>query len=397
MMEEYKYEFIIPVGPQHPALKEFELLEFVVEGEKIVEVIPRIGYNHRGIEKAFEDREWLKNVYLAERICGICGYNHTFVYVNGVEKILNLEIPRRAEYIRVIVAELERIHSHTLWLGVLGHEIGFDTILMYVWRDREIVMDLLELISGNRVNYGMNTIGGVRRDINGEKKDKLRKGMLKLRERVKYYKKLFMSEDTILKRIVDVGVLEHSKAKELLAVGPTLRGSGVKSDIRKDDPYSAYDEIPFNLISYDYCDVYSRTLVRIDETIESTKIILYALDHMPEGPISVKVPWRVKLPEGIYVSRGENVRGELLYYIESKGGFKPYRIKVKTPTLANIYPACYMLGKGVIADIPPVLGSIDPCFACEDRTTYVDKRRKKVWTWSWEKLIQHGTEYYGGR
>jgi membrane-bound hydrogenase subunit alpha len=163
----------VPMGPQHPALKEPASFDLILEGEQIIDSVIKLGYNHRGIEKACEGRSYTQAVYLAERICGICSHSHSTAFVHAVEEIAGVEVPLRAQYIRGIVSELERVHSHLLWLGVAGHEVGFDTLFMYSWRDRELVMDILALISGNRVNYGMNTIGGVRRDIDAEQAKKI--------------------------------------------------------------------------------------------------------------------------------------------------------------------------------------------------------------------------------
>ena len=387
-------EFIIPVGPQHPALKEPENFMLTVDGEYVVDVRARIGYNHRGIEKAMEDRTYIQNLYIVERVCGICSDSHMTCYVQCVEEAMDLEIPERAEYIRVIVAELERIHSHLLWLGVAAHEIGFDTLFFYIWRDREVVMDLLELISGNRVNYAMPTIGGVRRDITPEMEKELRKGLKILYERTEYYKQVCLNEKTILQRAVGVGILTPSQAVELCAVGPTLRASGIKSDVRADDPYIAYDRIPFEVITYDWCDVAARIMVRIDEVLEAIKMIEYCLDHMPRGPIRVKVPVMMKVPEGEVVSRVEAPRGELIHYLVSKGGIKPYRYKIRSPTLGNIPAVCEMLKGGYIADVPIVLAAIDPCFSCTDRIVFYDVGKDKRWVWTHEQLRRYGIEFY---
>jgi len=268
-------EFVIQVGPQHPALKEPENFMFKVDGEIVVDVEPRIGYNHRGIEKAMESRTYIQNLYLVERVCGICSNSHQTCYTQNVEEVLGMEIPERAKYIRVFVAELERIHSHLLWLGVAAHEIGFDTLFYYVWRDREVVMDLLEMVSGNRVNYAIPTIGGVRRDISAEKIPEYKKMLDVLEERTKYYKSVAASEKTIQNRTVGVGFLSKADAIRLCAAGPNLRCCGVASDIRRDNPYLVYDEIPFNVISYEGGDQLAQILVRVDETQESIKICIY--------------------------------------------------------------------------------------------------------------------------
>jgi len=382
----------IPFGPQHPALKEPENFMFEVDGEYVVNVKPRLGYNHRGIEKAMENRTFIQNLYLVERVCGICSDAHTTCYVQNIEEALDVEIPPRAKYIRTIIAELERIHSHTLWLGIAVHEIGFDTLFMYIWRDRETVMDLLEMVSGNRVNYAMNTIGGVRRDLQPETVNAIMKGMNYLEKRMKYYRKIVVSEPTILKRVVGVGILKPKDALSLCAVGPTLRASGIKQDVRRDDPYAAYDEIPFQVITHDGCDVASRIIVRCDETLESINIVRYALKHLPAGSFRVRVPRRV--PENEAVSRVEAPRGELIHYVKSNGSDKPERYKIRSPTLANIPSVCKMLVGGYVADIPIVLAGIDPCFACTDRMAFVNVKNGDRWIWTDDDLRRYANKWY---
>ena len=382
----------IPLGPQHPALKEPEYFMFEVDGEYVVDVKPRIGYAHRGVEKAAENRTFIQDLYLIEHTCGICSDAHTTCFTQVIEEILGVEIPARARFIRAIIAELERIHSHSLWVGLAAHEIGFDTLFMYVWRDREIVMDLLELVSGNRVHYAMNTLGGVRRDIAPEKAEKIRKRLDVLQERMEYYKKIGKTEQTVLKRTEEIGILRPEDALALCAVGPTLRASGIKYDVRADDPYVAYDEIPFKVITYDGCDVLSRLLVRCDEILESINIIRHALERLPGGEIRVKVPRRV--PEGEAVGRVEAPRGELIHYARTNGTTKPERYMLRCPTLGNIPSVCKMLVGGYIADIPIVLAGIDPCFACMDRMAFVDLSKDKRWIWSGEELTKYGIKWY---
>jgi len=382
--------FEVPVGPQHPALKEPENFTFTVDGEQVVAVKPRIGYNHRGVEKAAENRTYIQNLYLMERICGICSVAHQTCYAQNVEYLYDKEIPRRAEYVRVLMNELNRIHSHLLWLGVAGHEIGFDTLFMYVWRDRELVMDIIETITGNRVNYAINTIGGVRRDVSSHIFEKTRRVLDILEERTKYYAKVAAAEPTLLSRVRGIGILKPADAIRLSAVGPTLRASGVKSDVRSDDPYAAHDEVPFNVITNDGCDVLARVVVRVLETLESIKMVRYCLDHMPSGPVRVKLPRAA--PAGEAVSLLEAPRGEDIHYVRSNGTEKPARYKIRAPTLGNIPAVCEMLtSKGSyvvnIADIPIALASIDPCFSCTDRSVrFIDASKRKEWIWSWPQL-----------
>ncbi len=359
-------EFKIPVGPQHPALKEPAGFSLALRGEKILGAEIRLGYNHRGIEKGCEGRSYIQALYLVERVCGICSHSHATVFAQTVEELAGLEVPARARYLRVRVGELERIHSHLLWLGVAGHEIGFDTLLMYTWRDREVVMDLLAGICGNRVNYGMNTIGGVRRDLMPDLAAQVLSGIDLIENRTKYYLDVALEEETLKERLAGVGVVPKDVAVRLGAVGPTARASGVDTDIRRDDPYAAYGEIPFEVVTDDHGDVFGRTVVRIKEVLESCRIIRQAVKEIPDGPLSVRAPR--KIPAGEAVGRYEAPRGELMHYIRSDGTERPYRVKIRTPTLANIQSVKYMLRDRFLADMPIVVAAIDPCFSCTDRT-----------------------------
>ncbi|MCX6095329.1 MAG: nickel-dependent hydrogenase large subunit [Candidatus Bipolaricaulota bacterium] len=293
----------VPIGPQHPALKEPESFMVDLRGEKISAVSLRLGYNHRGIEKGCEERTYVQDVYLVERVCGICSHSHSTAFVQAVEEIAGLELPKRAKYIRTLIAELERIHSHLLWLGVAGHEIGFDTLLMYTWRDREAVMDLLAALTGNRVNYGLNTVGGVRRDVSPEQIPEILRVVDLLEERTKYYIDLALTEETLAKRLVGVGKLSKEDAVTLGAVGPTARASGVDRDTRRDDPYAAYDEVSFQVVTDDRCDVFGRAVVRLGELMQSYSIVRQLVKNLPEGPVAVKAP--LKIPAGEAVSRYE--------------------------------------------------------------------------------------------
>lgn len=383
----------IPIGPQHPALKEPESFLISLRGEKITASSVRLGYNHRGIEKACEGRTYTQGLYLIERICGICSHSHSTCFVQAVEEIAEIQVPARAKYMRTLIAELERIHSHLLWLGVAGHEIGFDTLLMYTWRDREVVMDLLATLTGNRVNYGINTIGGVRRDINSKQKEEVLKAMGILEDRTKYYIELAKNETTLLKRLQGVGLLSGEDAKKLDAVGPTGRASGIERDVRKDDPYAAYAELDFKVISVNSCDVYGRTLVRLGELMESYSLVRQIIQKIPDGPILVKSPR--KIPAGQAVSRYEAPRGEDFHYVRANGTEKPDRVKVRAPTLANIQSVSKMLEDRYLADMPIVIAAIDPCFSCTDRLISIrDTGSKEKNTVGWETIRLKGIAWY---
>lgn len=387
-------EYIIPLGPQHPALKEPESFLFKVDGEIVVDVEARLGYNHRGIEKAMESRTYIQNLYIVERVCGICSNAHQTAYTQCVEEVGGIEIPERAKWLRVFVNELERIHSHLLWFGVAAHEIGFDTLFYYIWRDREVVMDLLEAVSGNRVNYAMPTIGGIRRDVASGDIPKYQKMLDVLQERTEYYLKVAATEKTILNRAAGVGYLSQADSERLSACGPTARASNMDTDVRRDHPYLVYDEIPFNVITSDTCDVLANVVVRAGETLESVKICKYVLDNMPAGPIKSKFSPMARVAEGEAVSLVEAARGELIHYCLSRGDNKPYRYKIRAPTLGNIPAVAEKLKGGYIADIPIVLAGIDPCFSCTDRMVFLDEDKNKTWDMTGDQLRHYGIKWY---
>jgi Ni,Fe-hydrogenase III large subunit len=386
----------IPIGPQHPALKEPTHLMVTLDGERVVDIDMRLGYNHRGIEKGAESRNYIQNIYLTERICGICNVAHTSTFCQGVEELLGLEVPKRGLFIRTLLCELNRIHSHLLWLGVAGHEVGFDTLFMYSWRDREIVMDLIELISGNRVNIGINAIGGVRRDISDDMRPQILQGIGQLEDRSQYYLEVASTEVTFVRRTQGVGKLPKEKAIELCAVGPYARASGVEYDLRKDDPFAAYPYLDFKVITSDRCDVLGTAIVRVLEIMESCKMCRQIIEGLPPGEIKVKAPRKV--PPGEVVSKTEAPRGELIHYIRSNGSDRPERLKVRTPTLADIPSVLYSLRGGYIADIPIVFAAIDPCMACMDRVILLDiDNRKTESMMTWEELREYGIRWYANR
>lgn len=355
----------IVVGPQHPALLEPEKFTLKVDGEIVKAVQPRIGYVHRGVEKAAETRTYLQDVYLIERICGICNSCHATCFVEAVEKILGTQVPARGKYLRTIILELNRLHSHLLLLGHAGLEIGYETLFQYMWRDREPIMDLTELITGNRVISSSIAIGGVRQDLSETAMAKSKTVLAQLSKRMVFYQNLFNNEPSLKMRTQNVGRLSKEDALKLCVVGPVARASGLEMDVRKDEPYEAYGEIPFKIITRNEGDTYARLMVRLDEVTESIKIIEYALDNLPQGAFRVRVPRVVQAGEA--VNRVEAPRGELLHYVKSNGTAYPERVKVRTPTFANIPAFLKTAIGGNIADVPANFVSLDPCFSCTDR------------------------------
>ena len=383
--------FIVPIGPQHPALKEPGHFQFSVDGEVITGASIRLGYAHRGIEKAAESRTWVQNLYLFERVCGICSHIHATAYVLGVEQLAGVSAPPRAQAIRTLVAELERVHSHLLWLGVAAHEGGFDTLFMYSWRDRETVMDILESMTGNRVNYSVSLLGGVTFDVDEAQAHDIRKGIDFLEQRTGHYLNVVTSDETFLARTRGVGTMSAARADALGVVGPTARASGVRRDIRVDAPYAAYSEYPVNIVLGTHGDLQERFVVRIKELFESYRLIRLILERMPAGELAARMPRRI--PEGEAISRVEAPRGELFYYLRSNGSDSPERIKVRTPSLC-IWASVSSVAVGLkLADMPMLLAGIDPCFSCNDRLITI-KRTGSAATWTWEDLRRHGIEHY---
>lgn len=389
---EYSTESLVPFGPIHPALKEPEYFKLVLEGERIVEVIPRIGYVHRGLEKAAESRPWIQNMYMFERTCGICSFVHSVCYAQAVEGLTLFQVPGRAKFIRTIVLEMERIHSHLLWVGLMGHWAGFDTLFMWVWNDREVVLDLLEAISGNRIHKSMNTLCGVRKDMPKNMEDRIIERMKYLTDRARYYRDVIDSEETMLARTEDIGRVSADTVEKLCAVGPMARYVGIRRDVRLNDPYAAYDEMPFDIVTRKEGDVHALLRLRLDELAASANMISYAVKHLPDGPIRTKIP--PTIPAGEHSSHCEAPRGEIFYYAKSSGGRMPERVKSRQPTLANIPTALEMLKGQTLADVPVVLTAIDPCFGCMDRMSFFDIESNKKWTWSGEQLRQYGINKY---
>ncbi len=360
-------EIEIPVGPHHPALKEPVNFRVFTDGERIVRLDLDLSYNHRGIEKAAESRNFTRTLPLLERVCGICSHSHATNFAKGIEEIMGIEIAPRAQYIRTIIAELERMHSHLLWLGVAAHEIGFNTLFMWTWRDREAVQDTLEEMTGNRVNYGINEIGGVTRDLDfGQIKAALAR-LPHLEERIADYVAMVQSQETMLLRFRGIGTLTKEEALRYGTVGPTARASGVDYDARKDDPYLAYNEVPWKVVTAESGDVFGRTQVRIGELQESLNIVRYCLENLPEGPIRVEAPKTA--PAGELLSRYEAPRGELVHFIRTNGTDKVERLDIRTQTLANWTSVAVCLVDQYLADIPVIVAAIDPCLSCTSRLT----------------------------
>jgi len=354
----------IPMGPYHIALEEPYKIEVECEGEKIVGSSLKVGFNFRGIEWLAQKKNITQDIALLERVCGICSNVHSMSFCMTLERIGQIEVPLRGQYIRMVMAELERLHSHLLWAGVAAELIGFETLFMQIFRFRESVMDTLESISGNRVNYSMNRIGGVNRDIqDGAKVLAVAREIQNLTEHALI--PLLTTDKSVRARCKGVGVLTKHDAIVYGAVGPVARASGIDTDIRRDQSYLAYDRVEFAVPVQTDGDVMSRVIVRALEILESCKIIEQCLDRMPEGGIHAGDIYSVAAGEA--VMRIEAPRGEVFYYIASDGTDKPLRVKVRTPSFANIASVAAMVKGNNFADLPLIQAAVDPCYSCTDR------------------------------
>jgi ech hydrogenase subunit E len=354
---------IVPFGPQHPVLPEPIHLDLVLEDEKVVEAIPSVGFIHRGLEKLVEKKDFIDYVYVAERICGICSFIHGMTYCIAVEEIMKLDVPQRANYLRVIWSELSRIHSHLLWLGLMADGFGFEALFMHSWRIREKILDIIEETTGGRVIFGSAKVGGVRRDVSDEN---LRIVLKKLKEYEKDIKEItdvFINDSSVKHRLVGVGVLSKDEAHKLGAVGPTMRGSGISQDMRKLG-YAAYKQMDFAPIVETAGDSYSRCVVRIKEIFQSIDIIRQAVEKIQPGPVEVKV---TGTPNGEFFARTEQPRGEVIYYAKADGNKNLVRLRVRTPTFSNIPPLVKLLPGCELADVPVLVLTIDPCISCTER------------------------------
>ena len=358
--------YIVPIGPYHPALEEPIHARLITEGEVVKDAEVFVGYNHRGIEKLATERNAIQTLVLVERVCGICSHSHAFTYAMAVEKINGIEVPKRGDYLRVITAELERLHSHFLWLGIACHIIGHDSMFMHIWDERELVMDLLEKLTGNRVNYAMVTIGGSRRDVSDELRREILDACDKLKAPLDRITEIALTDKTIALRTKGVGVLKREDALRMGAVGPHARASGVDIDVRRDAPYSAYADFDFDIPVVDSGDVFARVVVRALECYESIKIVRQALENLPEGPINLGNKL-IKIKEGQAVARHEAPRGQLSHMVVGDGGLNNHRISVHVPSFKNTPTVPFMLRGNTVADAGLIIASIDPCFSCLDR------------------------------
>lgn len=354
---------VIPFGPQHPVLPEPLQLDLVLDDETVVEAIPSIGFVHRGLEKLVEIKDFSEMVYVAERVCGICSFIHGMTYCIAIEGMMNIAVPPRANYLRVFWSELSRIHSHLLWLGLMADAIGFESLFMHSWRIRDKVLDMIEETTGGRVIFGSSKIGGVRRDVAREKLYEIAKRLDVQAGEMKEVGGVFIEDISVKHRLVGTGVLSKDDAYHLGAVGPTARGSGVAMDTRQIG-YGAYGDFSIEPQVETAGDCYARCVVRIRELFQSVDIIHRVVEKIPDGPIDAKAGG---FPNGEFFARTEQPRGEVVYHVKANGTKMLKRLRIRTPTFANIPVLLKMLAGCQLADVPVIVLTIDPCIGCSER------------------------------
>lgn len=371
MTEDKNKSCYIPIGPYHPLQEEPEFFKLHVEGEKVVSLEIELGYNHRGIEKISEGKHYDQGVFAVERICGICSTSHPIAYCNAVEDLAGIVIPERTAYIRSFIGEMERIHSHLLWLGLAGHFMGYNTVWMWAWKYRELVLDIFEKVSGNRQHYAMMKIGGVRRDVLMDDIPWIEKNLDELQKAMDMFKGAILDDPVIHARTKGIGVLTPQDIKDFGGVGPLARASGLAIDIRKDDPYAAYGMVDFDICTAGGGDVFSKAVVRIMEIYEAIKIIRQCLTRLKTaaGPIDLNV---MEIPAGVGIGRHEAPRGEVIHYVLSDKTNRPVRHKIRAPSFVNVATNEQACVGYHISDALLVLAAVDPCYCCTERVAAVE-------------------------
>ena len=354
---------IVPFGPQHPVLPEPVHLDLVLEDETVVDVVPSIGFIHRGLEKLVEKRDFKLYVYVAERICGICSCGHGLGYCQAVEEVMGIQVPDRAKYLRTIWLEMSRLHSHLLWMGLLADAMGFESLFMESWRMREKVLDMFDETTGGRIIHSVNQVGGVQKDMDSDMLDHILSMVSDLKKELKPIVDTFLQDYTVQSRLKGTGILSREDAVGMGAVGPMLRASGEPYDARLLG-YAAYGDLSVEPMISTECDSYARCEVRLKELFQSFDLIREAIGKIPAGEISVPVKGN---PSGEFFVRIEQPRGEGIYYVKGNGTKFLDRFRLRTPTTSNIPPMVEMLKGCQLADVPLLILTIDPCVSCTER------------------------------
>jgi len=361
-------ELVLNMGPQHPSTHGVLRVVLRLDGERVVDADVVIGYLHRGIEKLSEARDYTQIILLTDRMDYVAAATNNLGYVETVEKMMGLEVPRRAQYLRTILSELQRIASHLVWLGTHAMDIGATTVFLYAFRERELILDLFEEFCGARLTYNSMRIGGLPQDIPPGWDKKVREFCDIIETKVPEYETLLTHNRIWLERTRNIGVISGADATAIGLSGPPLRASGVVRDIRKAEPYAAYREFEFDIPIGSRGDTYDRYLVRIEEFYQSVRIIRQALDGLPEGPVIGKVPRLIKPPAGETYHAIEAPKGELGYFIASDGkSLSPYRFRVRPPSFCNLQALRALVRGHLVADVVAIIGTLDIVLGEVDR------------------------------
>lgn len=356
----------IPFGPQHPVLPEPLHLDLVVQDEKVVDVIPQIGFIHRGLEKLVEKRDYNQFLFVVERICGICSFGHGMGYAEAMEKLLDIDIPQRAEMLRVIWHELSRVHSHILWLGLAADAFGFESLFMHCWRLRERVLDMFEATTGGRVIFSVVQVGGVKRDLSPDQLARMLESLKGIEDEYRQISNAFLADASVASRTRGVGVISRDDAVNFSMVGPFLRASGVSYDVRSFGNGGYRYMMDFQPITDTAGDCYARMKVRVEEVHQSIDIINQMAGQLPGGDISVVVK-ATPVVGAQATNIFEQPRGEAVYYVRGNGTKFLDRARIRTPTSQNLAGMVVALKGCDLADVSNIILTIDPCISCTER------------------------------
>jgi NADH-quinone oxidoreductase subunit D len=369
------HDLKLPISPEHPAIDEPSSLIVSVENNRIINANLKLGYAHIGIEKLMEGKSIEQGLHIVDHICGICSVAHPSCYVRVIEKIISYEPTMRVQFIRTLTSELGRMQSHIFWAGFMLHEIGLETMLDYFLRDREYVLEMLERLTGNRVHFAIHKVGTVRNDIDDDDIQFIRKNITKLEKEILDSEKIIETDKNIKKRLVGVGIIPKGMAKKYSLIGPVARASGISIDVRKDDPYEAYKEVDFDIITEANGDAYARMLVRMEEILESIKIVKQVIGNIPKEPMPSPPP--IFVEEGMEAASVEAPRGENFHLIKIKNK-RIDRARIRPPTL-NFMSIFNKLAEGCfVDDIPIILTSLDPCYSCMERIVVIKNNKIEV-------------------
>ncbi len=361
-------EMVLNMGPQHPSTHGVLRIVLQLDGERVADSDIVIGYLHRGIEKLSENRDWTQIILLTDRMDYVAAASTNLGYCETVEKLMSIEVPRRARYVRTVLNELQRIASHCLWLGTHAMDIGAMTVFLYAFRERELILDLFEEYCGARLTYNSQRIGGLPLDVPPGWDRKVLEFCDIMDSKVDEYETLLTHNRIWLERTRNIGIISGSEAVALGMCGPALRGSGVPRDVRKDEPYAAYDEFEFDVPIGDRGDTYDRYLVRLEEFRQSIRIIRQGIEGLPEGPFIGKVPRLIKPPAGETYHAIESPKGEIGFFIVSDGrSTNPYRFRVRSPSFCNLQALPRLIRGHLVADVVALIGSIDIVLGEVDR------------------------------